>query len=167
MTDQPRTKFFFEADPAATEPGLSWKEHAETFFNVLRDTGVIQTSESMEQKGVTASASMQVKSSKVLQVEFGTYQDNYAVHVTPIHPVKNIRTDGQMKAALFLLVKILNDYVPYNLQVNIHMPRADWKIKVVSAVVQGGATSWNFDRERLEREGIDRIIREIDRVLLA
>jgi len=169
MSEKP--KFFFESDPAAEKPwdNLPPPEHADTFFSTLQSAGIIQDApmEDMEEKKVAATASMKMVESKVLTLEYGTYQNNYAIHLTPIHPRKNLENDQDVKQAMYYLASILNEYVPHEVQVNLFLPRPDWKMKVVSAVVQNGATVWNFDRKRLEEEGIPRIFEAVEKVIMA
>jgi len=166
MNEKP--KFFFEADEPNSEYSLTSEEHANTFFSTLQSAGIIQDSplEDFEEKKVAADAAMSKKESKVLLMEYGTYQDNYAVHVTPIHAKKNLETPQQIKQALYHLASILNEYVPHEVQVNLFLPRDDWQMKVVSAVVLNGANVWNFDKKRLEEEGIPRIFDAIEKVIL-
>jgi hypothetical protein len=168
MIEKP--KFFFESDETAPkELTLTSQEHADTFFSTLQGAGIIQESphEDMEEKKIAADASMQKKESKVLVLEYGTYQDNYAIHLTPIHPRKNLENEQDVKQALYYLASILNEYVPHETQVNLFLPRADWKMKVISAVVQNGAHVWNFDKKRLEENGIPRIFEAVERVIMA
>lgn len=161
------TKFFFEPDTETSESGITNEEHADTFFNTLKEAGIIheQIPESMEAQQAQAQAAMSKVETRLLQVEFGTYLDNYAVHITPTHPQRNLSDELAVKKALKELVLILNDYVPYTLQVQLHLPQSDWKMKVLSAVVVGGASAWNFDTDKLEKEGIPRLIAAIESII--
>lgn len=166
MSEKP--KFFFEADTTAEDSGLNQKEHADTFFNTLKTAGVIQDSpeDSLEAKQAQADASMKKLESKVLLIEYGTYQTHYAIHITPTHPVKNLSSEPMVKKALMEFVVILNEYVPYNLQVDLFLPREDWKMKVISAKVVDGTSAWNFNVALLESVGIPRIFNTIEKIIL-
>jgi hypothetical protein len=163
-----KPKFFFEADPAAKSPGLSWQEHAETFFSTLQDTGVVKESNlDLSEKTAAIDGEMKTSSSKLVQIEYGTYQNNYAVHITPIHPARNLRSEDSVKQAVYVLAKTLNEHVPYSSTVNLFLPRPDWKVKVISAVILEGAKTWNLDIKKLEREAIPKIMQEVEKVILA
>lgn len=163
-----KTKFFFEPDTqAGHDSGLTTEEHADTFFSTLVDAGIIKDSadDDFETKTAEAQAFMRRLESSLLQLDFGTYQDNYAIHITPIHPKKNLSTDLLVKRALKELVLVMNEYVPYTCQVNLFLPRSEWKMKVISAVVVGGATAWNFDQTKFDDEAAPKIFKAVEKVI--
>lgn len=167
MSEKP--KFFFEEDPQAdSESALTSTEHTSMFFNALKDVATVGEHEEneLEEKQISATAVMKKMESKVLSIEYGTYENNYAIHATPIHPVVNLKTDKMVEAAMKILVVEMNAYVPFDLKVNLWFPRPDWKLKVISAVVEGGATAWNFDRQKLEDDGIPKIFKQIETLIL-
>jgi hypothetical protein len=162
------TKFFFEPDEAQAPQN-------DSFFDALESAGVIQTSVNSNQvqsflnggeQEAESLASMKRLDSRVLSVEYGTYRDNYAIHLTPIHPQKNLATDAHVRLALKELVLIMNEYVPYTLQVELFMPRDDWKMKVISAVIKNAAGAWNFDSEKFDLEAIPRIHAAVEAVCM-
>ncbi len=162
------TKFFFEPDEAQAPQN-------DSFFNALESAGVIQTHSKAEQvqnflsggeQGAEPAASMKKYESRLVSIEHGTYQNNYAIHLTPIHPQKNLATDAHVKQALRELVLIMNEHVPYTLQVELFMPRDDWKMKVISAVIKNAAGAWNFDSEKFDREAIPRIHAAVEAVCM-
>lgn len=168
MSDN-KPKFFFEEDPQPEGFSLTPQEHTDTFFSILQSTGIIQDNplEDMEAKKAEADASMKKMESRVLVIEYGTYQDNYAVHLTPIHPQKNLKDDVMVKAALRELVVVLNEHVPHELNVKLFMPRSDWAMKVISAVVDRGAGNWNFNYNKLEEDGIPKIFQAVEKIIMA
>lgn len=166
MTD--KVKFFFEPDTQAdNDTKMTTEEHADTFFSTLVDAGFIQQNidASFEAKTAEALASMKRLESSILQVDFGTYQDNYAVHVTPVNPKRNLSTDLALKRALKEIVLIMNEYVPFTCQVNLFLPRDEWKMKVISAVVVNGANAWNFDHSKFESEAAPKIFQAVEKVI--
>ena len=167
MSEKP--KFFFEADAGTEDFTLTPQEHADTFFNTLQSAGIIQESpvEDLTAKKVEPEGVMKKLESKILSIEYGTYQDNYSVHLTPVHPTKNLKDDESVKKALKELVVTLNEYVPQTLRVDIFMPRPDWKMKVISAVVIDGAKTWNFNLKSLEEEGIPKIFAAVEKVIMS
>ena len=99
-------------------------------------------------------------------MEYGPHEDHYAVHVIPTHPQRNLSNENMVKAALKELVVILNEYVPTSLQVDLFLPRDDWKMKVLTAKVRDGLKAWNFDVKKLEEEGVPRIFEAVEKVIL-
>lgn len=157
MTDKPG--FFFDADPDANN------SPAGEFFNTLQAAGVIQ--ESDEPVKTEAVAVMRQLESSLLTLQFGVYEGNYAVHITPIDKLRNLGTEQKMKLALFEATKLLSTYVPATLKVLIHMPRPEWKMKVISFVVEGGATAWHLDRNKLEEECMPMIFQAVQKVIVS
>ena len=159
------TKFFFDEGPSAgKQPGAQ----VETFFSTLKETGVIREplEETLEAKPTEVLAAMSKLESNIVSVEYGTYQDNYAIHITPINPKRNLATDDDVKRALLSIVTIMNEYVPYNIRVDLHLPKSEWKMKVISAVVVGGASAWNFDHATFSEKAIPRIKSAVESVIL-
>ena len=163
-----KPKFFFETDSSSEEYALSSQEHADTFFSTLKSSGIIHDSpDNLDEQQVTADAQMQRMEGPVLHIEYGTYQENYAIHLTPVHPQRNIRDDAMVRQVLLETVPILNDYVPQSLRVDIHPPRTDWKLKVISFVINGAAKSWALNTAQLEAEGIPRIYKKVEELIMA
>lgn len=141
------------------------KSEEKEFFFLLQEAGVVQQPGDKPQD-VASDAKMQTVSSRLISVEYGTYQENYAIHLTPVHPVKNLSTEQKVYEAMRELVLIMNEFVPQTLQVKLHPPRADWQVKVISAVIENGATAWNFDIPKFELEAIPRIQAAIEKVVM-
>ena len=155
-------KFFFEQDGEAVEQP---KSEDKEFFFLLKEAGIVQQPGDKPQD-ISSEAKMQTATSKLLSIEYGTYQDTYAVHITPTHPKRNISDEQKVYEALRELVIVMNEYVPQTLTVKLHPPRADWQMKVISAVVHGGAAAWNFDIPKFEAEGITKILTAIEKVIM-
>jgi hypothetical protein len=56
--------------------------------------------------------------------------------------------------------------VPQNLSVHIHLPKPDWKMKVVSIVIKEGATAWNMDIPKFEKEVVPKVFSAVQEVIL-
>jgi hypothetical protein len=169
MTDDKKTKFFFDDE---TEPQAADEPAAESFFTP-DDPVLAKKASDAFSKGTTTGdqvvkeATMSELANSVLEVSFGPYQDNYGVHITPKHAKRNLATDRQVFLAIEKTMIIMNEYVPKALRVEIHPPRASWRMKVISFVVLKGATAWNFDTEKFEREGVPRIFEAVQKVILS
>jgi hypothetical protein len=167
MTEKP--KFFFEADNQSEEYSLTSQEHADTFFNTLQSAGIIQTAplEDLGAKKAEPEGEMKRMENKLLCIEYGTYQENYAIHISPVHAQRNFKDDLAVKRALKELVLVLNEHVPHEVQVKLFLPQPDWKMKVISSVVVDGAKTWNFNYKKLEEEGIPKLFQAIEKVILS
>lgn len=157
-------KFFFEDDNVAEK-----KEDSDIFFNTLKSIAEVKEGErsQLEESKITADAEMKKHKSGILELEYGRYINNYAIHLTPVHPKKNLATDSDVKIALKELVLIMNEFVPPSLRVDLFLPKNEWKLKVISAVIIDGANAWNFDIENFEKLAIPRIIKRIEQIILS
>jgi hypothetical protein len=164
MSENP--KFFFEEDL----PDTSSPQENDTFFTSLKEAGILKEVESigeMNETRVELEASMKKKESKVLLLEYGPYKDDYAVHITPTHSARNLDTDERVKRAFVELCQHLNRYVPKTTQVELFPPNPQWKMKVISAVIKGGPSTWNFNIPLFEEEGIPALFQAVEKVILS
>lgn len=152
MTKQ---KFFFEEDTSVSgqeESGITWDEHADTFFNVLEGAGVTADKDSLAPKGVeTERYKTTSKKTQLLELEYGIIKEDYVIHITPCHPHRNLTQRTALAEAVKACVFALNDIVPFDLKVRLHLPQDNWEIKAISFVIEGGADAWNLNRETLEQ----------------
>lgn len=155
-------KFFFE-DGNSQQPEKDSDE--KQFFSMLQDAGVVQQPGDKPQE-ISSAASMKSLVGKVVTIEYGTYEDTYALHLTPTHPKRNLSDEQKVYDAMYQLAVIMNEYVPPTLQVKLYPPRADWQMKIISAVVEGGASAWNFDVEKFEAEAVARIHAAVEKVAM-
>lgn len=156
-------KFFFEEDSEAEQgSGVSLEEQADIFSDSVSQAGVSGKIDSMAPMKVEA-APVEVKQERtsLALVEFGVVDKNYAIHITPTHPQRNLKDHKKMRAAIEAAIIEMNRHVPPDLQVNIHLPQEDWDIKVLSFVVQGGAAAWNFDIAAFESEAVPVILKKV------
>jgi len=156
-------KFFFEEDSdTAGATGVSAEEQADIFGNILSESGVTSSIESMAPM-VAQPVAMSTKKMEnaVAVIEYGIVDKDYVLHITPVHPQRNLSADHKLNAALKAVVISLNEIVPFDLQVMIHPPQEDWKVKALSFVIKEGAEAWNFDREKFEDETVHDIAQKI------
>jgi len=165
-------RFFFEEDPEAKEEtGLTWGEHTNTFIDVLKKDGFIKEGDAAIALGDTLKAEADVVKTKhsknsLLDIEFGIIQSNYAIHITPLHPHKNLTNPKALDRAVREAVIILNKIIPPNLQVDIFLPRADYELKAISFVIREGAEAWNLDAANLENIAIPQLMEQIGKVCM-
>ncbi len=149
-----KDKFFFEEDPESqSESGMSWGEHAESFFGTLQEIGVGKDvgSGDMAPMGVEeVKRDVKTKALKLASIEYGVVGSDYAIHITPTHPKYNLSHGDLYSEALIQSVKTLNKVVPQTLAVDIYHPQPDWEIKAMSFVIRGAADRWNFDVDSIE-----------------
>lgn len=164
-----KDKFFFEEDPsAAPDSGMTWDEHSDTFFSVLEEAGIAKTRDSLSLEPIEAKPQMQVqkKRTTLVEIEFGKVRNDYVIHITPIHPHKNLKNDRLLKYAVGEAVKLLNQYVPQNVSVAIWLPRDDYEIKSTSFVIKDGAEAWNLDIEKLENSAVPELLDQITQICM-
>lgn len=163
-----KPKFFFEPDESSEDSGLTTPEQANTFFDTLREAGIIKENpaDDMEVKQVSVTGTRDKLETRVVLVEYGIYNNDYSIHITPTHSVKNLASDSEVRQLLMKVIPVVNEYVPTTLQVDLFLPRTDWKMKVISLVIKGGASAWNLDTDRIAKECAPRILALSDEFIM-
>lgn len=146
-----RGKFFFEEDPESSGNDVSWSEHSETFFDQIKDLGIIQK-ESLAPHGVSVDMQMQKMETTLIRIEYGVVRQDYVIHTIPTHPRKNFSNPAVLKQAMYQTISRLQQVIPLDLQVDVYPPDPQWEVKAVSYVVRKGSDAWNLDRAKLENE---------------
>lgn len=166
-------KFFFEEDTDGVEDtGMTWAEHTSTFLDTLKKEGYIkETSSDFDLGGVKkAETDMSTKHvhNSLVDVEFGTVRTNYVIHITPTHPHKNLAHQKLLEQAVRSAIIILNNgIIPPNLDVDIFLPRDDYKIKSISFTIKDGAEAWNLDVSKIEKEAVPKLLDQIGKICMA
>lgn len=162
MIDQDR-KFFFEEDPELEETIKSG-----VFFEELEKSGIIKSTEGMDMNPLTpeAESKTQVKRTGTVEIEYGRVKNDYILHVTPIHPRKNLTKRSLLELAVKTCVVTLNKVVPPSLHVDIYLPQEDWEIKAISFIIRDGWNAWNLDRDRVEAETVPALLDEVGAVCM-
>jgi len=145
-------KFFFEEDTAEVlSSGVSTKEQADIFGEVLEELGISGAPDSMEPMEATMKKMvLREMKTTLLHIEYGIVDKDYVLHITPVHPKRNFQGDAKLRLAIQEVILILNKIVPFDLKVSIHLPREDWEVKALSFVVRQGAVAWNLRTEELD-----------------
>ena len=136
-------RFFFDPDPTEND------RRAGELVRTLTDVGVVKDSPD-QPMGVETRANMAVLESPLLRIEYGPYENDYAIHLTPIHPRLNLRDERAVHRLLLGIIPVVMASVPTTLLVDLFLPRPEWQMKVLSFVFRGAATAWNFDRAAVE-----------------
>lgn len=162
-------KFFFEEDPDAKgDSGITWSEHTTTFLSVLETEGVLRERKEISLDPMMPQSEMQTQHLKttLLDIEYGIVKDDYVLHVTPLHPRKNLTNTNLLSEAMRAMIVLLNAEVPTTLRVEIFKPRADWEIKATSFIIKEGATAWNLDRGKIESVIIPKIMEQVSAICM-
>lgn len=157
-------KFFFEEGSEEKEEQVKDTGEKEFFF-ALQKAGVIQEPGEKPEE-ISSAAEMKSYVGKLVTIEYGVYQNTYAVHITPTHASRNLSDDQKVYDAMYQLCTIMNKYVPPTLSVKLYPPRSDWQMKVISAVIDDGASAWNFDTAKFEGEAIPQIKEAIEKIAM-
>jgi hypothetical protein len=157
-------KFFFEEDPKATEAtGLTWAEHTDAFFGALGKDG---TGMSLEPHAVVVEMKTEHKSTSLVDVEYGTVKADYVIHITPLHPQRNLAKGNLVEQAMEATLKLLVTVVPHTLRVDICKPRPKDEIKVLSFIIREGAETWNLDTKKIEAEVVPQLLEQIGKICM-
>lgn len=178
MSDEKLTFFFDDVVSAqVTEPKLSGE-----FLTALQNIGLIHDeplpffdeAKKAEAEvvagegtlGTQVRGQMKKMATGVLEIEYGTYDNDYSIHITPVHEKKNLRNDVHVEEALKAAILALVPHVPQSVHVDIFPPRPDWKMKVISFVLRDGINAWNLDIKQLEEVAIPAIFNAVQEVIL-
>lgn len=158
-------KFFFEEDVTDIGSGVSTDEQADLFGEAMAEIGLNSGIDSMAPKSVEVITNdTHKRENQLLTIEYGIVGNDYVLHVTPRHPTRNLQAVSKLHAAIKEIIIELNKAVPFDLQVDIHLPQEDWEIKVTSFLVKNAANAWNFNREQLDNEVIPEIDRKVSTI---
>lgn len=144
-------KFFFEEDPSSSSNDINWSEHSDTFFEQIKDMGILQK-ENMAPHGIVIDMQVKKMETTLIRIEYGIVKEDYVIHTIPIHHKKNFSREDVLKQAMYQTVVRLQKIIPADLQVDIYPPDTDWHVKAISYVIRRGSDAWNLDREKLENE---------------
>lgn len=161
-------KFFFEEDTSEQSPtGVGFEEQADIFSSSVKEVGIATHMGSMKpMQASVPKIDLKVIEDKLVRVEYGVIDADYVIHITPIHDRRNLKPDAKLKRAIEASVIEMNKSIPFDLQVAIHLPQESWDVKVLSFVVKGGASAWNFDQDSFGRVAIPIIHKSVSDICL-
>ena len=161
-------KFFFEEDSeASSDATINAKDQADIFGAIVAEAGVSSNLESMAPLEMVAGKNeLKTINTTIVTVEYGIVQDNYTVHITPTHKQRNLSRQSKFSEALEATIILMNTKVPFDLRVEIIPPQEDWEVKMLSFIIQGGATAWNFDIADFEATVIPKILEKITAICM-
>lgn len=163
------TFFFEEEGDDGLAIGGTGKEQADTFMSMLESEGIIK------ERGAIVSfdpiknapdSDTKKATTTLVEIEYGTVKGDYVLHVTPIHPHKNLAKKQLLEAAVKQTIIILNNIVPPTLKVDIFLPRADYEIKATSYVIRQAADAWNFDSGRIETVVVPQVLEQVGKICM-
>lgn len=177
MANSELTFFFDEEKQKVVEP-----KPVGEFFTALQNIGLIHDAplpffdeakkaeaEVAAGKGTLGTqirGQMKKMATGVLEIEYGTYDNDYSIHITPVHEKKNLRNDAHVEEALKAAILAIVPHVPQSVHVDIFPPRPDWKMKVISFVLRDGINAWNLDIKQLEEVAIPAMFKAVQEVIL-
>lgn len=156
--------FFFDPEPATTtspRPTVG----SGLFFDALKNAGVVQDADAA--MPVKADGEMKEKATRYLIIEYGIYQNDYSLHLTPCDERKNLDTPTKVELAVVAALQVIKPLVPDQMRIDVYLPREDWKMKVVSVVIRGAATSWNFNPKAFEEGAVLPLFDAVQKVILS
>ena len=161
-------KFFFESDPEDQDGGsFTPEDQANIFGSIVSEIGLKSDIDSMApMSAVPDKVEMKTKTDNLILLEYGIVQNNYTIHLTPIHQRRNLSDNNKLNDAIKTIVLLMNKMVPFDLKVSIHLPQEDWEIKALSFVIEGGADAWNFNVADFEETIIPEIFDKISKICM-
>lgn len=154
-------KFFFEADPESLESGVNWLEQADAFNGVIQGAGAKTQVDSMAPMGVQVEASLKRIQNSWVAVEFGRVKKDYVIHTIPLNPRLDFGNKNVFQAVSRITILLLNEVVPFDLQVNVFPPDSKWSVKAISYKILQGADAWNLDLSQLEEKVIPKLAEDL------
>lgn len=146
------SKFFFEEDSDDLSTGVNAEEQADIFGSGLEELGLSGGPDSMEpMDAVTVRMEMKEIKSTLLLINYGVTGKDYVLHVEPLHPQKNFTEEHKLRLAIDTIMIAFNKVVPFDIRVEIGLPREDYEVKVLTFIARGGAEAWNLNTEDLDK----------------
>jgi hypothetical protein len=136
--------FFFDPE-TKVEPT---KSQSGTFFSTLEEAGVIQSAD-QESMPIEKEGEMSVLKTQFLILEFGSYKDDYSLHIEPCHDKKNLDSPYKVELAVVEALKLLRPATG-DIRIDVYLPKEEWKKKIISLVVRGAMKSWYFNQVEFE-----------------
>lgn len=164
-----KDRFFFEEDPeAGAESGLTWEEHTDAFLNFLGDSGNIKDKAGISLEPMQTGVDMKTEHhiTRLLDIEYGVVKSDYVIHITPIHPHKNLTAEAVLKKAVLAAIAILGQIIPTTLPVRVFLPRKDFEVKAISFVVVDGAEAWNLDHAEIKDKAVPELVEQIEKICM-
>lgn len=162
-----KTKFFFEEDSATEDSTLSWGEHADTFTNTLEEAGITKQKLDLTPSEAVVDMKMDKIANNVLLIEYGTVGEDYVIHVTPTHPVRNLKHPKKLRQAIEACILAMNEVVPYTVRVEIFLPDETWEVKATTFKIPGGTAIWNLDTGLLSAQVVPKILDKVTATILS
>jgi hypothetical protein len=112
------------------------KEDVETFSEVFKKEGITD----QESFRLKKTAEMKVESQKYITINHGKHEDNYVWHIQPTYPKKPWAVS--IDKVLYAIGRVLNEYLPTDIMIDLHLPSSEWKIEEITVRANGALTHW-------------------------
>lgn len=86
---------------------------------------------------------------KFISIMHGYHEDNYVWHIRPSHKKKPWAVN--MNRVLFAIGKVLSEYIPNDVIIDLIMPNEQWEIEEITVKANGAMTHWAISDETLQR----------------
>lgn len=162
MSNKP--PFFFDPEPATTQTPRE-TVGSSSFFDALKGAGIIQSPDS-DALPFETEGKMEELKTEYLIFAYGTYKDDYSIHIEPCHPKKNLSTPVKVELAIVEALKLIRPHVSDSMRIDVFLPRSEWERKVISIVLRGGAKAFGFRKDVFEEETPQQIFMKVQEVIL-
>lgn len=117
------------------------EEDVKTFSDVFKKEGITE----QEAFRLKKTAEMLTESQKYITINHGKHEDNYVWHIRPTYQKRpwSVTTDK----VLFAIGKVLNEYLPHDLLIDLHLPSSEWNIEEFTVRANGALLHWAISDE--------------------
>lgn len=133
------------------------EEDVETFAEAIDSAVLLKNSEfdriqnsdgeRFEQQRLVEQISGKVK------IQHGPILSDYVWHIsTTSHKIDFRASDERL---LFAIARVMNNYVPQTIPVNIFLPQADWDIKEYTFKAIGLVGLWSFQQKEIDKMNLE------------
>ena len=154
---------FLEDD---TKPKVDMVEYADDvvtkFLGVLEDEGVvIRDKDMLEPQAIVPAANLKDLEYGSFAMQIGTHENDFVISIWPkttnLAAIQAIK--GKQNNLIMQFIRVLQDYVPDYLRVNIFPPAKEFDVAVFSIKIIGALDALGLDIETMKSELPEKIAR--------
>jgi hypothetical protein len=156
---------FLENENTPRKEILSYEEkEVDMILSVLEKEGIIVNEvhkQMLKVEDVVPAAEMKEIQFGSISMQVGHHESDFAISLWPntsnILMIKNVQ--GKQSAIIMQLIRVLQEYVPDYLRVNIFPPAREYDVAVFSIKILGAMDALGFDVESLRTELPEKLAR--------
>jgi hypothetical protein len=123
-------------------------DDVETFADVMKAASGKNITE-QESIRLKKTSNMHTETQRLISIMHGTHEDNYVWHIRPAHKKRPWAVD--LNRVLFGIGKVLNEYVPNDVLIDIHLPNPQWQIEEITVKANEAMVHWAVSDDVLKK----------------